>query len=269
MRTDRATFDFTLSLFHSDHQGIHLKGASQDIEILLTFAKPQSTIGGVKFARLFKLVSQDVWNMATLIDRLAWMKKRSMSEHDFEDRWRDYAAVDIQSFHVELRSAMDHITEIIRLFSNKPGQVTDTGSFRKLLNWLANNKDRIQPEVASLTLAQEKWFTEVRNVRDHLVHKGGATIVFGDAADGILFQVFDTSFRGLISNPYILYNDKVAYFDKYVAFYFSYFISYLEDLSKFYVQTFESQMNPPNAKNYASGFAVIIGWIEQFRASFV
>jgi hypothetical protein len=267
MRTDVDTVAFALSLFRqsSVREGPCLCGVAQDIRHQLAYTEPVVFEHAQQAARLYQYIAQDVWNISTILDRLEWMKNRSAEDKELEARWWNYAAVDIQSFHVELRSVLDYVADLIRIFAPEPGQVSDSGSFRKLLKWIGENPNRLQREVAELTLEQREWFGEVRAVRDTLLHQGGQTIVFGSALDGILFQAINVRFKALVDKPFLMYNENVVHFDRYAALYTARLLAYLEDLSQVYVGKHETKLAATGVENHASGYSVMVDWMQNLR----
>lgn len=266
MRNDAETIDFALSLFGKDpDEGVYLTGCAQEIGLRLAQAKKGHPPNAGSLARLFQHITFDLGNISLLVDRLEWMRTRALTDNDLEQRWFPYATLDIQAVHIEIRSVLDYVAHIIRLFAPQPGQVTDTGSFQKLLEWLKTNAHRIQPEVATLTLEQSKWFAEVRRVRDQLVHRGALTIIFGTPRDGILFQIMDDSFTDLVRRQYLMYNVNVVYFDRYAALYLARVLAFLEDLSILYRDAIVSRFDAHGVRSSAAGHATLVAWMQNLR----
>jgi hypothetical protein len=270
VRTDAEALDFALGLWSEEPgQRVWLGGAAQDIMVRLSQAPLEDLPRAVELTRHFYAITQDIWNVSTIIDRLEWMRATSLGDSDLAERWTDYAAVDIQSFHVEVRSALDQAAHVVRLFAPNPGQVTDTGSFRKLLEWIPDNGIKLQAPVGALTLDQATWFHEMRSVRDHLIHKGGLTIVFGHRKDGILFQVVDEQFRRLVNKPFLMFNDNVVWFNRYAALYLARMLGYIEELAGLYLDTFRSKYTLRGAKSGSNGFRTLVRWMRDLRAQLV
>jgi hypothetical protein len=89
------------------------------------------------------------------------------------------------------------------------------------------------------------------------------TLIFLDPADGILFQVYSGAQAGLVTKPYLLYNENVAFFDRYAAVYFSYLLTYLEDVSEAILSHFGLMPTPANVHNYSPGYAVLERWTQE------
>jgi len=107
---------------------------------------------------LFRYIIQDIWNIGTIIHRLAWFREKTIKDKSILDIWLPYASVDIEHFHTELRSIMDYSAEIIAHASNREGQIPT--SFRKLIHWLSknsSNRTRIGEDLASVVESAD-WF---------------------------------------------------------------------------------------------------------------
>jgi hypothetical protein len=129
--------------------------------------------------------------------------------------WFYYAQVDIQSFHIEVRSIFDYVAKAITGVSPKPK--TMPPSFRRLLEWVKKNPSRMSSDLRQLLLDQSDWFLQLRTVRDDLIHQGGYPLVFGSPSDGILFQIYQAQNVPRVVRPILMHNQNVAYFDRYAA----------------------------------------------------
>lgn len=118
MRTDLQVLRDAVCLFEVTDDALCLRGAVQDFLLIASLSKNEQAR---RAASSFRLVLQDVWNVATIIDRLDWMRSRALVEGDAALRWMRYASVDIQSVHVEIRASMDYLACAARQFFSKPG----------------------------------------------------------------------------------------------------------------------------------------------------
>ena len=84
-----------------------------------------------------------------------------------------------------------------------------------------------------------------------------------EPADGILFQVYNGAEAGLVEKPYLLYNENVAFFDRYAAVYSSYLLTFLEDVSEAILSHFGLMPTPGDVRNYSPGYAVLESWIKK------
>ena len=180
-----------LSLFHEDDQGIYISGSFMSFlsDIHLARARGQEVPPVV---RPLLFVHQDIWNIATLAQRLDWQHSLNQKGILSDQDWMSFAALDIDHFHVEFRSIFDYLGQLLQKLADKPGQVTQ-GSFQELRNWLQKslvNRRKLGEGLANIVILCD-WFSELREIRDATVHRGGFTVVFPDRKK-ILFQVPQT-----------------------------------------------------------------------------
>lgn len=180
---------------------------------------------------LIKKIFQDIGNIGIILKRLEWMRQKTSEDEYLYQNWQSFASVDIEHFFVELRSIMDYIAEIIVCSAKKHGQLPKT--FEKLRNWVEKspeNKKRLGEEISDV-IESARWFPSIRLIRDALVHEGGFALVFLEPKEGILFQVYK-DFRNIIDYKMMMYNDNIAYFDRFAAIYFSHLLLFLERFAK-------------------------------------
>jgi len=264
MRSDVQVVNEALTLFAEGERGVFLRGKGQDIafKAMIADAARYPAIPGT--SALFHNITQDIWNISTIVERLHWTRARACHDGELRDKWMSYAAADIQAVHVEIRSVLDYVAQIVPAFCPKPGQLPDA-SFRKLLKWVGDNPNRIDGVLRSVLLEQETWFMEVRGTRDLLLHLGGFAIVFGGPEDGILFQIFKAGWRKVVDKPFLMYNENVAYFERYAALYLARLLMFLEDLATVLEGMFDVPVADPKTENYALGHAVIRSWVRDLH----
>ena len=84
----------------------------------------------------------DDWaNLLTIISRVDWMHGLMRADSSFENAWIAFAAIDVSHFHVELRSAFDHLAKIVAACSKRPGE-TPRKSYHDLSTWVSKNRVR-------------------------------------------------------------------------------------------------------------------------------
>ncbi len=249
-----------LSLFPKDKNGPHWSGQFVSLSVDLTFNAQQNT-DLRKPAMLTNCIVQDIWNIGTILHRLSWLRTAPIDREFIDHMWLPYASVDIEHFHVELRSIMDYVGEIVAHVSNKQGQVPE--SFRKLFNWVSHkqgNRKRLGEDLAAVVESAE-WFPNFRGIRDALIHSGGFTLVFGTPKEGILFQVFKDMANNLIEHKTLMFNENVVYFDRYAAIYLAHLFVFLE----FLADTIYKRQNLNSIGHGAScnspGFNIIVTWM--------
>jgi len=154
---------------------------------------------------------------------------------------------------------MDYAAEIISRFSNKHGQLPT--SFNKLYEGREKYTKKLGNSMSSI-ISEASWFSDIRYVRDSLIHYGGNAIVFGEASDGVLFQIYKNGKDNLVNKKYLLFNENLAYFEKYSALYFSHLLVFLNNLGHHLLKDFPKNDGIGETRSYASGFYVIHSWIE-------
>lgn len=246
-----------LTLYGTDEQGTYLHGAFYDLSTTISVNQKELHTSYAGATLLFSKISQDVWNIATLTSRLEWSRSEAKNIQHLMDSWRYYAAVDIEHFHVEIRSIMDYLAVLIGIFSGKKGQLPP--SFMRLLERKDDLKPKIGDQISGL-LENSDWFRETRAVRDAIVHTGGNTLIFGSPEEGILFQVYKDFFHNMVNKPCFMFNENVAYFDKYVALFFSQMIVMLEKFAQIVGKGIEVTIPINGVHSYAPGFSVIRQW---------
>ena len=253
-----------LSLFSVDDKGTYWKGKFVSLSVDLQHAAHKENCLSPP-AILIKYIIQDIWNIGTIIHRLTWLRSASIDEKFLEDMWLPYVSVDIEHFHVEFRSIMDYVAEIVAHTANKPGQVPE--SFQKLFNWVSRkpgSRKRIGEDLA-LVVESATWFPYLRGVRDSLIHSGSYTLVFGSPKDGILFQVFKDNFKNLISHDCLMFNPNVAYFERYATIFLSHLFLFLELLAESVYQRYQIQSIGQGATCSSPGFHIIVDWMRELR----
>ena len=108
--------------------------------------------------------------------------------------WIGFTKLDIELFHIKIRSIFDYIAKIIQRASDFPDQVPDK-SFQDIKEWLEKkeeNKIKLGPELADL-FSQCEWFPYIQETRDWDIHRGAEAAVFLNArarASYICTQLF-------------------------------------------------------------------------------
>lgn len=258
MNNDQHVLAEALKLFHDNERGLHIKNVFVDVEISLRANSAFDDNINLKVGKLFQQTWQDIWNISTLLDRIEWLRKEAIKNRIPENKWRDYTQVDIEHFHTEIRSAMDYVAQIVAIFSKCDGQLPQ--SFNRLHQRIAKFKNKINKEIFSL-IQKTHWFSDIRHVRDSLVHYGGDTVVFCRPQDGILFQIYDSKQSNLINKKYMLFNENVVYFDKYAALYYAHILVFLDSLGGILINSLPNRNGIGGVRSYSAGFYIAKEWI--------
>lgn len=261
---NKQRLNFSLSTIHEDESGrLYSSGHFIDLTSDLHANVVTGNEDVRSLANYFHCVHQDVWNLETIALRMEWQKGLiSRGELD-KLLGSQFAACDIDLFHVQYRSLFYHLAKIIGILSTRPGTVPD--SFRKLREWVSRpeNSNRIADDLTRV-VASCDWFTDMREVRDSIVHRDGRTLVFPEE-NRILFQVHE-GFKNKVNIPEIMFNENIVDFELYAGLLMGYLIAYLEDVSKIAQRRLELKKIGWDAKSYHGGLRVIHEWVERVCA---
>lgn len=216
------------SFFLIDRGTLVFRGSCSSLALDLMMSDMQQHLR--KEDKLLALTSdiiEDLWVIFAVVDRL-WRAQQAAIRNEIEDSlWRRYSAVDINFFHIQVRSAMDTLATLISETADKRGQLPT--SFADLVSKLHRHSSRLDPRILRI-LEDSTWFCAARDVRDKLVHYNARTQVFGESCDGILFQVFSKKFSPLIYDPRLMHNENVVVFDRYATVIIANLICLIEDI---------------------------------------
>lgn len=148
----------------------------------------------------------------------------------------------------------------------KPKQVR-SGSFRELYQWLGKNpgnRARLAEE-ASESVSSASWYSQLRDIRDAILHHGAFTLVFGSPRDGILFQVHSGFQRRIIIDT-LMWNENVVDFQLYAGLYFAKTLVLLERFGRILAARVPQQLPHPDARSYHPGIAIMRNWMSRLLA---
>src|SRR5262245_61027330 len=99
-----------LSGFASDENGFCWTGAFVNFHADLTEQVRRGALGATPQQLVSHLdhVVHDVANIGALLERLAWTKGEQVAGRLWLSTWSRFAELDIEHFHLEIRSAMDY-----------------------------------------------------------------------------------------------------------------------------------------------------------------
>jgi hypothetical protein len=254
---------FARSLIHEADDSFYHAGSFVDLQFRICFGTSSNKALSIP-CNLSDYIRQDIWNLETLIFRLNWQKELFSGNQLDKSLWMEFAACDIDLFHVQLRSTFDYLAKLTMCFADKPGQVGDQMSFRELQQWLRKKPDhpnKLGVDLATLVLDCD-WFGSLRDIRDSIVHKGGKVMVFPEKGR-ILFQVHE-GFKNKIHIKEIMYNENVVDFELYGAILIGNLFHYLEDVAN----VLHTKLNNVGVldihpRNYHSGLGVIRNWFDR------
>lgn len=255
--TDIETIDSALKLFFDDDNGCHICSALFDFGIeMRVVGEPSSSV--------VNNITHDLWNISTLLVRLEWMRSLSARSQLHTESWRSFSGLDIENLFVQVRSSMDHATELIQhhLPKGKGGQLPD--SFNKLHGSIDKYDSRL-PEQLQKLIRSAKWFDQMRSIRDALVHQGGTPLVFGEPAESLQFQIYGKSMNGYVFHPALMFNENVVYFERYTALLLANLLVFLNDLGLILQSIESTSMKIGPVRSYTQGYSLLRGWMIETR----
>lgn len=260
MNIDSHSLENSLLLFSKKNNNIFWTG--QFVSLSTDLGQGQQCNNFKRVGQLVGFIVKDIGNISTIIHRLSWFRNAQIDDEFRKCMWFDYAKLDVEHFHVELRSIMDYIGEIISIMAEKRGQVPN--SFNDLINYVKKNngnRARLGEELSTI-IESACWFPSLRGVRDSLVHVGGSTLIFDIPEEAVLFQIYNGELHDLVDLKVLMYNENVAHFDRYAAFYLSNIFVFLEKIAKYIYQKNEIVRIGIGDSNISSpGFYIIHDWI--------
>jgi hypothetical protein len=209
-----------------------------------------------------------LWNILTVCDRLEWTSRRCRADQRVTSVWTYYAKADIEYWHIQMRTLLDHLANIISRLANRSRQVPF--SFSKLYERVNGLNSEAEEQEFAHKLGSEwlavmrsaNWYPTLRNVREELVHWGGQTMVFLPPSDGILFQVHKGgSFKSAIDAEPLMLDQNVVFFDRYAAFFLSNVLLFLEDFAATAYARLELEPSL-NGMMRHFGFGTLMRWID-------
>lgn len=146
-----------------------------------------------------------------------------------------YYRADFHAFHVEIRSLLDSVADLIDKAATKSGQISNVGSFNDLIHWCKKYEKRAHSLLGiHLTelLTSSDWFVPVREMRNSIVHyQRRARIGIIDPPGRIGFYIEYRQGTDSIYNgpPEFIHNGWI-YFEPYAGYYLGRLIYLLNNL---------------------------------------
>lgn len=213
-------------------------------------------------------IGHDIWNVCTLATRMEWFRTLTIQDKSLTDSfyWALFTGLDIELFHVELRSILDYVASILGTTAQKTRQVP-SASFNELYQWLSKNpgnRARLGEEASEL-VSSASWYAGLRDMRDAIVHHGAHTLVFGSPKDGILFQLLH-GLKPLINTQLLTWKENVIDFQLYAGLYVARTFVLLEGLGRFLAARIPQRLPNPQAKANYYGFTILRDWMSRLLA---
>ena len=287
MPIDITRLDRSLSGFGTDEGGLFRKGLHVQVRwfLHLQVAVEESSGGRPVTPNLnqvyenIRYIHRDLWDVETLLERIEWTRGLWIEGKIDDDLWSRFTALDIDLFHVTIRSLFDYAAALLRFVSGKPGQIpssTDEDlesggrvSFEKLYHWAQKPTvpRRFSPDFVK-AIKDCEWFCILRIVRNAIVHWGGQTHMMFDKPRIVFQTVKGRDYSQLVNFPEVMYNENVVDFELYAGMIYGYLLSFLEDVGKLIFNWLSAadKVDQPLSRSQHPGMMVGRRWIEEIRA---
>jgi len=176
-------------------------------------------------------INSDLSDIHNIIERMNFQLELWKKYNITISEWIGFTKLDIELFHIKIRSIFDYIAKIIQRASDLPEQVPDK-SFQDIKEWLEKNEEnkiKLGPELADL-FSHCEWFAYIKETRDWDIHRGAEAAVFLNQ-DRIVFQIYRSTLEKSVDISEIMYNENIAFFDFYAGLYTGYLLAFLEEVS--------------------------------------
>ncbi len=246
-----------IPLFSEDSHGVFWSSYFKDL------IYDPTLLGREKYWVLRKYgsyISNKINNLLTLAFRIDAFRIEicKINEPTYNLYYR-YIEIDIEHCFSEMRTLFDYWAKIFLILNDLVGRAPE--SFRKLVPWYFDNKTRLSFDFSEL-LADCDWFSEIRSIRDDLIHFGGKALAFPPQADCILFQVYkDGSIQKILTSEF-MFNKNVAIFERVFSAYFSLVLSFLEESGKLFFQKENLSLKEHRVRSYSFGFPLLKKWAQ-------
>jgi hypothetical protein len=210
-------------------------------------------------------ITRREWDLFTIVLKLDWLRERRDANELDPMVWMLFAANDVNSFLMNVRSLFDHVAKVIRLVSG--GQTPQ--SFGDLRKWVAKDTHAhaLEPRLVQLVAGCD-WFEDLRRVRDDLMHRAAETVVFPEVPY-IGVQITKGVTDRLITEPELLdpQNSNVAIFERFSVASLARIHVLLEDVAHVAQDLWAVPDHADGARSGHLGLAVVARWCDDFKAA--
>ncbi len=186
--------------------------------------------------RATRVLTSRLSDLFTQLDQIYWLQSLRLEQDEPDSsRLSVYIELAIRSFHVLLASLMDNVP-LLALQLDVPLSTKEWDRPPSFVAIIADSRGKrgcdVPTEIGHVVDSTQRWWRPVKRIRDALVHREHYLISFGDAADGILFQIYDATVEPKLSDPDLLWptGHNVLDFRMYSAFVMSELLVFLQDL---------------------------------------
>lgn len=230
-----------------------------------------------QLARLFAYASFRFRELLMRLEFLNWLQRQHQSiGNDYSPSWHNFAALAIKDFHVDLGSLMDAVAPVVLQASGAfdaagekkfPGfaDVRATGGSDRALGF----RRSIDAGVLNVIDSTTRWWPAIKRVRDDLAHREHEKIVFGEASQGIFFQLYVGMSPTIVDQRLLwLEAENVVDFRLYSAAVLSELLSFLEALGAALAGCLALSTKRLAPSMHVGDFAYLLDPLEQLLRSY-
>jgi hypothetical protein len=175
-------------------------------------------------ANSLKYLSLRFMDLTLRLQLMDWFWCKSCQDKTQDDLFfYAYAPLFIKDFHIDISGVMDAIAPIAILATQdlkEEDKIKLPGFSDVLPESKRSYREHLPDDLRTIVDETQRWWPQVKKIRDIVTHRDHLKLVFGPATAGKLFQVYDPENRPLILDEVLLYKpgNNVVNFEKYASF---------------------------------------------------
>lgn len=230
-----------------------------------------------QLARLFAYASFRFRELLMRLEFLNWLQRQCQSSGGaYSPSWHNFAALAIKDFHVDLGSLMDAVAPVVLQASGADvfGEKKLPGFADVRANGGSPRAERFRKSIDTSLLniidSTARWWPSVKRVRDELAHREHNKIVFGEANQGIFFQLYTSESSPTIVDKRLLWPEaeNVADFRLYSAAILGELLAFLEALGVALAASLDLSTTRFAPSVHVGDFTYLLDPMEQLLRSF-
>lgn len=173
-----------------------------------------------KIVNYSKAIRQELSKISIILKRIEETSREVSKSQLFNaDPKLAMIALDVDLFLIKYRTIIDYLIEVIKL--NYSNELT-SNNLKNIFNFL-KEIDSSNP------LVDSKWFFDIGEYRNNIVHRGANCVVFLMNGE-IAFQIYDINLDNIVFDDYIMQTDETINFKNFSIIYISYLYHFIEGI---------------------------------------
>ncbi len=219
-------------------------------------------------AKITNKLTRDIWKISSIFYKIEYIRLHTLKNKNSDSLFGSFITLDIEHFHIILRSLFDNLASMISATASKEKQLSD--SFNQLIDRAKNKPNHFikltNIELHKTLLDYEDWFISLRTIRDDIAHRNFDSLVFGNQNEDIYFWIKNGNRNDSIKSSYpyydlIRYNiHDVVSFTKYSGINFALLINLIEEISMNIMQRHNIQYSNLKTGISSAGFEIAKKW---------